>query len=140
MAITKLRDAGLKITQQRLAVLNYLENKKLYHFTAEDLFNSFHAMGEHIGLTTIYRVLSQLENAGILMRHYFDGVKAYYELQTNHHHDHLVCLRCGKIVEFFDPEIENRQHEIAALHDINLTHHHLYLFGYCLDPNCHLKP
>ncbi|ACQ92823.1 ferric uptake regulator, Fur family [Tolumonas auensis DSM 9187] len=137
MTINKLKSAGLKITNQRVIVLNYLFNTQERHLSAEDIFRDLRLNGEDVGQATVYRVLNQLEEAGMLERHYFDGSKAYYELSSNSHHDHLVCLHCGKIIEFFDPFIEQRQQEIAEQYDMKLSHHNLYMFGYCLNPDCH---
>ena len=139
MSIKKLKKAGLKITNQRMTVLDYLSDSDERHFCAEDIFRDLRLNGADVGQATVYRVLNQLEKAGMLERHHFEGSKAYYELKSKEHHDHLVCLRCGKIVEFFDPLIEQRQKEIAEQYGIQLSHYHLCLFGYCSDPDCKLK-
>ncbi len=139
MSIKKLKKAGLKITNQRMIVLDYLSGANERHLSAEDIFRDLRLNGVDIGQATVYRVLNQLEKAGMLERHHFEGSKAYYEMKSNDHHDHLVCLRCGKIVEFFDPFIEQRQKEITEQYGMHLSHHHLYMFGYCSDPDCRLK-
>ncbi len=139
MSIKKLKKAGLKITNQRMTVLNYLSSTNEHHLSAEDIFRDLRLNGADVGLATVYRVLNQLEKAGMLERHHFEGSKAYYELKSKDHHDHLVCLRCGKIVEFLDPFIEQRQKEIAEQYGMQLSHHHLYLFGYCSDLDCRLN-
>ena len=139
MSIKKLKKAGLKITNQRMTVLNYLSSTNEHHLSAEDIFRDLRLNGADVGLATVYRVLNQLEKAGMLERHHFEGSKAYYELKSKDHHDHLVCLRCGKIVEFFDPFIEQRQKEIAEQYGMQLSHHHFYMFGYCSDLDCRLK-
>ncbi|WP_320153803.1 ferric iron uptake transcriptional regulator [uncultured Tolumonas sp.] len=139
MSIKKLKKAGLKITNQRMTVLDYLSGADEHHLSAEDIFRDLRLNGADVGQATVYRVLNQLEKAGMLERHHFEGSKAYYELKSKDHHDHLVCLRCGKIVEFFDPFIEQRQKEIAEQYGMQLSHHHLYMFGYCSDPNCRLN-
>jgi Fur family ferric uptake transcriptional regulator len=91
---------------------------------------------EDIGLATVYRVLNQFDDAGILIRHHFEGGKSVFEISHKEHHDHLVCLRCGKVVEFEDPVIERRQLEVAEHNNMKLTHHSLYMYGECNDENC----
>jgi len=93
-------------------------------------------MGEEIGLATVYRVLNQFDDAGIVTRHNFEGGKSVFELTQQHHHDHLICLDCGKVIEFSDDSIEARQREIASRHGIRLTNHSLYLYGHCAEGDC----
>ena len=104
--------------------------------SAEDVYKILLELGEDIGLATVYRVLNQFDDAGIVSRHHFESGKAVFELSTQHHHDHLVCLSCGKVIEFSDEVIERRQDEIAMKHNIKLTNHSLYLYGTCTNDTC----
>lgn len=130
---TELRKAGLKVTLPRVKILEILQDPKNQHISAEDVYKILLDLGEDIGLATVYRVLNQFDDAGILTRHHFEGGKSVFELTGANHHDHLVCLKCGKVVEFEDDVIERRQLEIAAANGIKLTHHSLYMYGECLD-------
>ena len=112
----QLKDAGLKITSPRVKILDYLRQPECQHISAEDLYKLLLDNGEEIGLATVYRVLNQFDDAGIVTRHHFEGGKSVFELAQQHHHDHLVCLDCGSVVEFSDEVIEQRQKEIAAAH------------------------
>jgi Fur family ferric uptake transcriptional regulator len=132
----QLKDAGLKITSPRVKILEYLRQPECQHISAEDLYKLLLDNGEEIGLATVYRVLNQFDDAGIVTRHHFEGGKSVFELAQQHHHDHLVCLDCGSVVEFSDEVIEQRQKEIAAQHGMKLTHHSLYLYGQCTKENC----
>jgi Fur family ferric uptake transcriptional regulator len=135
-----LKKAGLKITFPRLKILEVLQRLKNRHISAEDLYKLLIEMGEEIGLATVYRVLNQFHNIGIVTRHHFEGVKSIFELNKLHHHDHLICLDCGKVIEFIDDSIEIRQHEIAQRYNIRLTNHSLYLYGHCAeDGHCREK-
>ena len=124
---TALKKAGLKVTLPRLKILEVLQEPDNHHVSAEDLYKRLIDMGEEIGLATVYRVLNQFDDAGIVTRHNFEGGKSVFELTQQHHHDHLICLDCGKVIEFSDDSIEARQREIAAKHGIRLTNHSLYL-------------
>ena len=130
---TELRKAGLKVTLPRVKILEILQDPKNQHISAEDVYKILLELGEDIGLATVYRVLNQFDDAGILTRHHFEGGKSVFELTGANHHDHLVCLKCGKVVEFEDDVIERRQLEIAKSNGIKLTHHSLYLYGECED-------
>lgn len=130
-----LKDAGLKITLPRLKILEIFQQQSS-HLTAEELYKILLDHGEEIGLATVYRVLNQFDDAGILTRHHFDGGKAVFELAAQDHHDHIICLDCGKVIEFHDETIERLQKEIAAKHNISLTNHSLYLYGHCIDGDC----
>ncbi|MCC5452008.1 ferric iron uptake transcriptional regulator [Rheinheimera sp. UJ51] len=130
---TELRKAGLKVTLPRVKILEILQDPKNQHISAEDVYKILLELGEDIGLATVYRVLNQFDDAGILTRHHFEGGKSVFELTGANHHDHLVCLKCGKVVEFEDDIIERRQLEIANSNGIKLTHHSLYLYGECED-------
>ncbi|KLU19728.1 ferric uptake regulator, partial [Proteus mirabilis] len=101
-----------------------------------DLYKKLIDIGEEIGLATVYRVLNQFDDAGIVTRHNFEGGKSVFELTQQHHHDHLICLDCGKVIEFTDDAIEVRQRNIAERHGIKLSNHSLYLYGHCAEGNC----
>jgi Fur family ferric uptake transcriptional regulator len=131
----ELQQSGLKVTHPRVMVLRLLKELKDRHVSVEDVFKMLLDQDEDIGLATIYRVLGQFEDAGIVDRLNFDGGKAVYELNDTEHHDHLVCRKCGRVVEFVDELIEKKQHEVAHKHGITLTHHSLHLYGECL-PQC----
>lgn len=132
----ELKKAGLKVTLPRLKILEILQAPDNQHISAEDVYKILIEQGEEIGLATVYRVLNQFDDAGILNRHHFEGGKSVFEISHKAHHDHLVCLRCGKVVEFEDELIEKRQEEVAKQNDMSLTHHSLYLYGECNDPEC----
>ena len=129
----ELKRAGLKITLPRIKILTILQNPENQHISAEDVYKILLEQHEEIGLATVYRVLNQFDDAGIVTRHHFEGGKSVFELAHKKHHDHLVCLKCGKVVEFEDDVIEQRQTDIAKFHNITLTNHSLYLYGECED-------
>lgn len=129
----ELKKAGLKITLPRLKILEILQEPANQHISAEDVYKLLIDHGEEIGLATVYRVLNQFDDAGILNRHHFEGGKSVFEISHKKHHDHLVCLKCGKVIEFEDEVIEKRQEEVALRHNMILTHHSLYLYGQCKD-------
>ena len=129
----ELKRAGLKITLPRIKILSILQNPANQHISAEDVYKILLDQNEEIGLATVYRVLNQFDDAGIVSRHHFEGGKSVFELSQKKHHDHLVCLKCGKVVEFEDDLIESRQEDIAKEHKIRLTNHSLYLYGECED-------
>jgi Fur family ferric uptake transcriptional regulator len=136
-----LKTAGLKATVPRLKIINLFETSDVRHLTAEDVYRLLLADGVDIGLATVYRVLTQFEQAGILVRHHFESGKAVFELNEGKHHDHLVCLQCGRVEEFYDPEIEKRQTKVAKERGFAITEHALYLYADCTKPNCpHRKP
>lgn len=128
-----LKEAGLKATGPRLKILNLFEQSEQRHMTAEDVYRLLLNDHTDIGLATVYRVLTQFEQAGILVRHHFESGKAVFELNQGGHHDHLVCVKCGKVEEFYDPEIEKRQDAIAEKHGFEIQDHELYLYGVCAD-------
>ncbi|WP_017445050.1 ferric iron uptake transcriptional regulator [Gayadomonas joobiniege] len=130
---TELKKAGLKVTLPRIKILEILQQPENQHISAEDLYKLLLDLGEEIGLATVYRVLNQFDDAGIVNRHHFEGGKSVFELSQKKHHDHLVCLKCGKVVEFIDDVIEDRQESVAKEHGMRLTNHSLYLYGYCQD-------
>ena len=123
-----LRKAGLKVTHPRMRILELLEQTRPRHMTAEDIYRHLLGGGEEIGLATIYRVLTQFESAGLVLKHNFEGGQAVFELDRGEHHDHMVCIETGKVIEFVDAEIERRQHEIAARHGYELEEHSLVLY------------
>lgn len=129
----ELKRAGLKITLPRIKILAILQEPENQHISAEDVYKILLDQNEEIGLATVYRVLNQFDDAGIVSRHHFEGGKSVFELSQNKHHDHLVCLKCGKVVEFEDDIIEQRQEDVAKHHKIKLTNHSLYLYGECED-------
>ncbi|UOG93733.1 MAG: ferric iron uptake transcriptional regulator [Candidatus Thiothrix sulfatifontis] len=124
-----IKRAGLKITQPRVKILDLLSSSLEHHLSAEDIYKSLIGNGEEIGLATVYRVLTQFETAGLVHRHHFEGGQAVFELATEEHHDHMVCVKTGKVIEFHDPIIEQRQLELAKLHNFRITDHSLILYG-----------
>ncbi|MEO7031056.1 MAG: ferric iron uptake transcriptional regulator [Herbaspirillum sp.] len=133
---SELKASGLKATLPRLKILEIFQNSSVRHLSAEDVYKALLAENMDVGLATVYRVLTQFEQAGILNRHHFEAGKAVFELNEGTHHDHLVCLDCGRVEEFFDAEIEKRQQIIAKEHGFELTDHALALYGNCIKPNC----
>jgi Fur family ferric uptake transcriptional regulator len=131
-----LKDIGLKATLPRRKVLELFENSKVRHLSAEDVYRSLTAEGIDIGLATVYRVLTQFEQAGLLSRQHFETGKAVFELNQGGHHDHLVCLQCGRVEEFYDAEIEQRQSEVARKRGFQLHGHSLALYADCTKQDC----
>ena len=129
-----LKQAGLKITAPRVKILGILEQSKVRHLSAEDVYRLLLAEHEEIGLATVYRVLTQFESAGLVIRHNFDEGHSVFELKGSIHHDHIVCIHCGRVEEFSDHEIESRQREIADDLGYSLSYHSLNLYGLC--PEC----
>jgi len=127
----ELRKAGLKTTLPRLRILQLLENNQQHHLSAEEIYKYLVEIGEDVGLATVYRVLTQFESAGLVTRHHFEGGLSVFELNAGEHHDHLLCVKCGKIEEFFDDIIEERQRVIAAQKGFTMTDHCLYVYGIC---------
>ena len=134
--IDELKSTGLKATLPRLKILEVFQASKQRHMTAEDVFRVLLDSRSDIGLATVYRVLMQFEQAGLLTRSNFESGKAVYELNEGQHHDHLVCLDCGRVEEFFDPEIERRQHAIAEQRGFVLQEHALSLYANCSKTDC----
>jgi Fur family ferric uptake transcriptional regulator len=126
-----LKEAGLKITAPRLKILQLLESTSVRHVSAEDVYKLLLENGEEIGLATVYRVLTQFEDAGLVARHHFEGGHSVFELSPDQHHDHIVCVKCGKVEEFNDIEIERRQKMIAEALGFELTDHDLNMYGLC---------
>ncbi len=131
-----LRKAGLKVTLPRMKILEILEKSNQQHLSAEDIYRVLLDSDEEIGLATIYRVLTQFEGAGLVMRHHFEGGQAVFELDRGKHHDHLICIKCGKIVEFVNPSIEEQQKKIAEDNGFNITDHSLIIYGECNKSDC----
>lgn len=128
-----LKRAGLKATLPRLRILEILDASPERHVSAEDVYRALLTAGESIGLATVYRVLTQFEQAGLVIRHNFDGGSAVFELAAGEHHDHLVCVRCSRVTEFIDETIERRQRKIAAENGFTMTDHSLIIYGMCAD-------
>lgn len=131
-----LKTTGLKVTAPRLKVLDIFHRATSRHLTAEDVYRALLSDSVDIGLATVYRVLTQFEQAGILLRSHFESGKAVFELNEGNHHDHLVCLDCGQVEEFFDTKIEDRQRAIAQEKGFTLAEHALSLYGHCVRDNC----
>jgi Fur family ferric uptake transcriptional regulator len=133
---TDLKNIGLKATLPRLKILEIFQRSAVRHLTAEDVYRSLLNEELDIGLATVYRVLTQFEQAGLLSRSNFESGKAVFELNEGSHHDHLVCIDCGRVEEFFDPEIEKRQQKIAEERGFKLQEHALALYGVCTKEAC----
>ena len=131
-----LKEIGLKATLPRRRILELFETSKVRHLSAEDVYKALLAEGLDVGLATVYRVLTQFEQAGLLARQHFETGKAVFELNQGGHHDHLVCLQCGRVEEFYDPEIEKRQGAIAAERGFELRGHSLALYADCSKKDC----
>jgi Fur family ferric uptake transcriptional regulator len=129
---TDLKKVGLKATLPRIKILGILEEAKVRHMTAEDVYKTLLETGEEVGLATVYRVLTQFETAGLVIRHNFEGARSVFEINQGGHHDHMVCIECGKVFEFYDPEIEERQNQVAERIGFAVDTHSLYLYGMCL--------
>ncbi len=129
----KLKQAGLKVTLPRMKILEILEQNRDHHASAEDIYRLLLQRGEDIGVATIYRVLTQCEQAGLVRRLQFEGNRAVFEVTEEHHHDHMVCVRCGKVEEFHDDAIEQRQREIADEAGFEMEDHSMVLYGLCSD-------
>ena len=132
----ELKSSGLKATLPRIRILEVFQKTSLRHMTAEDVYKALLFDGSDIGLATVYRVLMQFEQAGILSRNHFESGKSVFELNEGTHHDHLVCLDCGRVEEFFDAEIEQRQRSIAAARGFELQDHALAMYAVCTKEKC----
>ncbi len=131
-----LREIGLKATLPRLKILELFEKSEVRHLGAEDVYRLLMAEGLDIGLATVYRVLTQFEQAGLLERHFFESGKAVFETNEGNHHDHLVCTDCGRVEEFYDAEIERRQKKVAEERGFEIQEHALYLYASCTKSHC----
>lgn len=129
-----LKKAGLKVTLPRMKILEILQNADKKHLSAEDIYKRLLEAGEEIGLATVYRVLTQFEAANLVTRHHFEGGQAVFELEQGEHHDHLVCIKCGKVEEFLNETIESCQQKIADNAGYRITDHSLIIYGVC--PDC----
>ena len=138
--IDELKSTGLKATLPRLKILDVFHKGSQRHMTAEDVFRVLLEERSDIGLATVYRVLTQFEQAGILSRSHFESGKAVYELNEGKHHDHLICTSCGKVEEFYDAEIERRQNEVAKLKGFEIQDHALSLYAHCTKNPCPYRP
>ena len=134
MESSDLKKAGLKVTLPRMKILEFLEASDVRHHSAESIYKTLLNDGEEIGLATVYRVLTQFEAAGLVERHHFESGQAVFELNEKGHHDHIVCISCGKVEEFYDEMIESRQKEVARAKGYEVTDHSLTLYGKC--PDC----
>ncbi|HEY8507797.1 MAG TPA: ferric iron uptake transcriptional regulator [Steroidobacteraceae bacterium] len=131
-----LRKAGLKVTLPRLKILEILESSARRHLSAEDIYRNLLESNEDIGLATVYRVLTQFEAAGLVTRHHFENGMAVFEINQGSHHDHIVCLTCGRVEEFMDTGIEERQTSVAGRMGFEIHDHSLILYGHCRKQNC----
>ena len=134
--IDELKSTGLKATIPRLKILEVFQGGQQRHMTAEDVYRVLLQENSDVGLATVYRVLTQFEQAGILLRSHFESGKAVYELDQGQHHDHLVCLDCGRVEEFFDAEIEKRQQAVAKAKGFTIADHALSLYAHCSKEQC----
>ncbi|NYE63244.1 Fur family ferric uptake transcriptional regulator [Duganella sp. 1224] len=137
---TDLKASGLKATLPRIKILDIFQNSEVRHLTAEDVYKILLADNMDVGLATVYRVLTQFEQAGLLNRNHFETGKAIFELNAGSHHDHLVCVDCGRVEEFFDEAIEERQNAIAAERGFKIAEHALAIYGNCTKTACPYRP
>ncbi len=136
MESSDLRKAGLKVTLPRMKILEILETSATRHMSAEDVYKVLLEANEEIGLATVYRVLTQFEAAGLVSRHHFEGGHSVFEMNEGHHHDHIVCNQCGKVVEFIDETIERCQDKVARKAGFAIRDHSLIIYGDCTRKNC----
>ncbi|MDR3395227.1 MAG: ferric iron uptake transcriptional regulator [Parasulfuritortus sp.] len=139
-SIDELKNTGLKATLPRLKILEIFQKGTQRHMTAEDVFRVLLEERSDVGLATVYRVLTQFEQAGILSRSHFESGKSVYEINEGQHHDHLMCLDCGRVEEFYDPEIEARQHAVAQAKGFVIADHALSLYANCTKEKCPNRP
>jgi Fur family ferric uptake transcriptional regulator len=136
----EIRKAGLKVTLPRVKILEVLDTSKEPHMTAEDVYKTLLEKGEEIGLATVYRVLTQFEAAGLVERHHFESGQSVFEINRGHHHDHIVCVDCGRVEEFLNDTIEECQQKIAEQHGFAITDHSLIIYGTCTKKDCPYRP
>lgn len=136
MESSELRKAGLKVTLPRMKILEILETSETRHMSAEDVYKVLLEAQEEIGLATVYRVLTQFEAAGLVTRHHFEGGHSVFEMNEGHHHDHIVCNQCGKVVEFVEETIERCQEKVARKAGFSIRDHSLIIYGDCSRKNC----
>lgn len=139
MDVNKIRKAGLKVTAPRVHILKILETNKLKHMSAEDIYQQLYSQNIYISLATIYRVLTQFESAGLILKHNFESGHSIFELNRGKHHDHLVCIICGSVEEFYDGIIEERQKEISNKFNFIMKDHYLTIYGKCKKCNDRIK-
>lgn len=132
---TSLKEAGLKVTLPRVKILEIMHTNQARHLSAEDIYKCLIEAGDDVGLATVYRVLTQFEKAGLVYKHHFEGERCVFELASDDHHDHLVCVECGSVEEFIDDLIEERQAAIADKHRFVMTDHSLVIYGLCVKCN-----
>lgn len=140
MGSKELKQAGLKVTLPRMKILDMLQHQGSTHLTADAIYQSLVDSGEEIGLATVYRVLAQFESAGLVKRHHFESGQSVFEINQGEHHDHILCLECGRIEEFCDEDIERRQRVIAQRLGFELAEHCLILYGHCGRLDCPHRP
>ncbi len=133
MSSQELKEAGLKATLPRMRILQFLENNSTQHLSAEEVYKNLAESGDDVSLATVYRVLTQFESAGLVTRHHFESGVAVFELNQGEHHDHIVCVKCGRVDEFVDESIEARQRDIASKAGFTITDHALTIYGLCAD-------
>jgi len=133
---SELRKAGLKVTLPRMKILEILETSETRHMSAEDVYKLLLEAEEEIGLATVYRVLTQFEAAGLVTRHHFEGGHSVFEMNEGHHHDHIVCNQCGKVVEFLEETIERCQEKVARKAGFSIHDHSLIIYGDCIRKHC----
>ncbi|MBE7420171.1 MAG: ferric iron uptake transcriptional regulator [Ideonella sp.] len=138
--VDELKSSGLKATLPRIKILEIFQKSSTRHMTAEDVYKALLSESADIGLATVYRVLMQFEQAGLLKRSHFESGKSVFELNEGQHHDHLVCLTCGRVEEFYDAQIEQRQRTVAQARGFDLTDHALSLYAVCAKKNCPHRP
>ena len=136
METHNLKKAGLKVTLPRMKILQILEDSETRHLRAEAIYRELLDSGEEIGVATVYRVLTQFETAGLVSRLHFEGNQAVFELDRGGHHDHIICNQCGRVEEFLDETIEQRQRKVALEHGFEIQDHALVIYGDCVTPNC----
>jgi Fur family ferric uptake transcriptional regulator len=136
----ELKSSGLKATLPRIKILEIFQKSAMRHMTAEDVYKALLGEGADIGLATVYRVLMQFEQAGLLKRSHFESGKSVFELNEGQHHDHLVCMTCGRVEEFYDPQIEQRQRAVAQARGFELNDHALALYATCTKKSCPHRP
>ena len=136
MGSKELKQAGLKVTLPRIKILDMLQQQDSLHMTAEAIYRALVDSGEEVGLATVYRVLTQFESAGLVRRHHFEGGHSVFEINQGEHHDHILCLECGRLEEFCDEEIERRQRGICQRLGFELAEHCLILYGHCARADC----
>jgi Fur family ferric uptake transcriptional regulator len=140
MSSKELKQAGLKVTLPRMRILDMLHDNQDLHMSAEDIYKSLLSSNEEIGLATVYRVLTQFEAAGLVKRHHFESGQSVFELNQGDHHDHILCMQCGRIEEFYDEVIEQRQKAIADRLGFEIADHSLILYANCLKKDCPNRP